>query len=88
MFCILLFLVFLCEFSECSQGRSTIEESFHEKILTSLNATELNVSTLNVLLTKLKLQNCSAKNTRQAKCHQRVSVERCVIILIFQLSKL
>jgi hypothetical protein len=80
MFPILLFLVFLCEFSESSQESKTNEVIFHEKILTSLNATELNVSTLNVLLSKLKLQNCtSAKSEGQVDCRHRVSVERYVI---------
>ena len=77
MFWFLLFLFYLCKFSESSL-RSANEVKSHANILTSLNVTELNVSTLNVLLTKLKLQNCSSRNTKQADCRHRVSVERYV----------
>jgi hypothetical protein len=87
MFFILLFFVFLCEFSGSSLSSLTNGANFHEKILTSLNVTELNVTTLNVLLTKLKLQNCSTRNTKQADVGQRVSVERCIIdIMTFRLN--
>ena len=75
MFSIVLFLVFLCEFSESSQESQKNEVNFHKKILTSLNATELNVSTLNVLLTRLKLQNCTGPENK-FDCRHRVSAER------------
>lgn len=78
MLSFLLLLVFLCEISESSPGRSANEIKSYDSILNSLNVTELNVSTLNVLLTKLKLQNCSSRNARQADCRHRVSVERYV----------
>ncbi|CAB3976912.1 Hypothetical predicted protein [Paramuricea clavata] len=71
MFFILLFFVFLCEFSGSSRSSWTNGANFHEKILSSLNVTELNVTTLNVLLTKLKLQNCSTGNTNQLDVGQR-----------------
>lgn len=74
MFSRLLFLIVLFEFSRSSSGPLTKE--FYEKILTTLDATELNESTMNVLLHKLKLRNCSAGNSRQPYCgKQRVSVE-------------
>ena len=73
MFSILLFLVFLCEFSGSLPESQKNEVIFHKEILASLNATELSVSTLNVLLTRLKLQNCTCSESRSDCRHRCVN---------------
>ena len=73
MFFIPLFLlVLLCEIVGGSLI-SSVNEQYYKSILTSLQVNELNLTTLNGLLIKLKLQNCSTTNLKKPDCRHRVS---------------
>ncbi|XP_028396491.1 zinc transporter ZIP6-like [Dendronephthya gigantea] len=71
MFSYSLFLVlFSCNFFVSLRGSSWNEISY-KNILTSLNVTELNLTTLDVLLENLRLRNCSRGHSSEADCRHR-----------------